>query len=303
MTRLLFFGTSQNSLIVLKKLLASAEFKVVGIVTKPPKPVGRKQDFQETPVALFAKKHNLSLFTPANKNGLLALLPTFVKLAPDLGIVADYGLMIPREIFLLPKHQTLNLHPSLLPQYRGPSPVQQAILNGETQTGVSIILLSEKMDAGDILAQTPVEITSHNTTPILLTKCFELGVNLLIDSIPLWLKGKLTPQKQNKVQATYTQLLTREQGLIDWSKDPALIDRQVRALQPWPGTFTYLNDLKTWLSQRVDPGSNFNPRIKILKAKLDSKGKLLLERLQVAGKKPVSWEAFKSGYLHPHHQG
>lgn len=303
MIRLLFFGTSQNSLLVLEKLLTFAEFKVVGVVTKAPKPVGRKQDLQETPAALLAEKRHLPIFTPSNKKELLELAPTLKRLAPDLGIVADYGLMIPKEIFLLPKYQTLNLHPSLLPKDRGPSPVQQAILDGKTLTGVSIILLSEKMDGGDILAQVQVEITPHDTTPDLLTKCFKLGAKLLINLIPLWLNRKLTPKKQDETKATYTQLLTREQGQIDWLKDPEFIDRQIRALQPWPGAFTYLNNLKAWLNQIIDEGSSFNPRIKILKARLASPSQLKLEKLQVEGKKPVSWEEFESGYLHPHHQG
>jgi len=205
------------------------------------------------------------------------------ELKPDLVIVASYGKIIPKKILEIPKYGCLNVHPSLLPKYRGPSPIQTTILNGDKKTGVTIILMDEKIDHGKIISNSKFLISKKFTYPELCQKLANLGVKLLIQTIPEWIKGEIKPKPQEESKATYTKILKREDGKIDWSKPGREIERQIRAFNPWPGAFTFIKH------------KNKTLRIKILEA-IVKDNKLIIKKLQPEGKKPMSFEEFKRGY-------
>lgn len=205
----------------------------------------------------------------------------------DLLVVGFYGKILSKEMLEKPKYGALNVHPSLLPKYRGPSPVQTTILNGDTATGVTIIQMDEEADHGPLLAQRKFQITKSKfqnglgkpTTPELEKVLWNMGGDLLIEIIPKWVAGEITPQEQNHAGATYTKKLTREDGRIDWTKSVEYIERQVRAFTPWPGTFT------VWKRKRI----------KILKAHVEQ-GRLMIDELQLEGRKPTTRREFLLGH-------
>lgn len=207
------------------------------------------------------------------------------ELKPDLVIVASYGKVIPKKILEIPKHGCLNIHPSFLPKYRGPSPIQTTILNGDKKTGVTIILMDEKIDHGPILVQQEWEIPNSKITyPELSQKLAQLGIKLLIQTIPKWIRGEIKPKSQDHSKATHTKILKREDGKIDWSEPAQEIERQIRAFNPWPGTFTFIKH------------KNKTLRIKVLEADISKDNKLIIKKLQPEGKKAMSFEEFKRGY-------
>ena len=197
----------------------------------------------------------------------------------DLGVIAYYGKIIPKNVLELPKKGFLNAHPSLLPRWRGPSPIQAAILAGDTKTGMTIHLTTDQVDAGDILAQKEIPINAEDTCASLTERLAHEGAALLIPTIEKWLSGEIKPQKQDGAKATYTKLLKKADGKIDWSRDAVYMERMVRAYDPWPGTYTEIDG-------------------KILKIKkvevADNKLKLLI--VQPEGKKEMSWEAYLLGH-------
>ncbi|MBU2634871.1 methionyl-tRNA formyltransferase, partial [Patescibacteria group bacterium] len=200
-------------------------------------------------------------------------------------IVASYGKIIPKKILEIPKYGCLNVHPSLLPKYRGPSPIQTTILNGDKKTGVTIILMDEKIDHGPIISNSKFEIRNSKLTyGELNVKLAKLGVKLLIETIPKWIRGEIKIKPQDHSKATYTKILKREDGKIDWSKSAQEIERQVRAFNPWPGTFTFIKH------------KNKTLRIKVLEADISKDNKLIIKKLQPEGKKAMSFEEFKRGY-------
>src|SRR3989344_5980315 len=233
--RIIFFGTSEFGAIILENLI-QASYSPVLVVTTSDKPAGRKQVLTPPPVKVFAKTHGLEVFQPEkfDKDALYKIQNT----SPDLFVVAAYGKILPKALLDIPPKGSLNVHPSLLPKYRGSSPVQAALLNGDEETGVSIIVLDEKMDHGPIVAVERFSIQKRYAYPELHNALAELGGDLLLRTIPLWAAGKIQVQAQNDSEATYTSIIQKEQGRIDWSKEAMYIERQVRALYPWPGTFT-----------------------------------------------------------------
>ncbi len=207
------------------------------------------------------------------------------ELKPDLVIIASYGKIIPKKILQIPKYGCLNVHPSLLPKYRGPSPIQTTILNGDKKTGVTIMLMDEEIDHGPILGQRELEFSISNFQfSKLHDKLAKLGVKLLIETIPKWIKGKIKAKPQDHSKATYTKILKREDGKIDWSKPGREIERQIRAFNPWPGTFTFIKH------------KNKTLRIKVLEADISKDNKLIIKKLQPEGKKPMTFEEFQRGY-------
>ena len=202
---------------------------------------------------------------------------------PDIGLVASFGALIPSNIINWPKKGLLNLHPSLLPKYRGPIPVPTAILNGEKETGLTIIKVDEQIDHGPIVAQFKKEIKSDDTSESLLNHLLTLGGQALTTILPAYLEGKTELREHNHSQATFTQKLTRDNGKIDWSKPTDYQERFIRAMFPWPGA---------WSEIKIN---NQVKRLKILKAHLENK-KLILDQVQLEGKKPVIWKQFLEGY-------
>ena len=279
--QVVFFGSEKNSLFILKKALTLSYLKIITVVTQPPRPVGRKQSLTPTPVGKFAQENKLPLITPIDlkpKN-----YQTISKQIPTLAILAAYGKVLPQKLIDLFPKGIINIHPSLLPKFRGPTPVVQAILNDNKNTGVSLFIIDEKIDHGPIIAQKRLTIKTDDTQESLAQDLFQLGANLLADKLPDYLNNRLIPRAQDHHQATYTKLLSRQDGLIKFSQlKKALlgnqlltskIDRKIRAFYSWPGTYTIVN----------------NQRIKILKAHKE-KNYLKLDLVQFAGRKPITWD-------------
>jgi len=198
----------------------------------------------------------------------------------DLIVVGSYGKILSQKMLEIPKYGALNVHPSLLPKYRGPTPVPTTILNGDAETGISIILMDEKVDHGPIVAVAHFEIGDKRfTTPELLKVLWELGGDLLVETIPKWIAGEIIPQEQDHSKATFTEKISRKDGEIDWGKPVEYIEKQIRAYYPWPGAFMF------WKGKRV----------KILKAHIEG-GKLVIDELQLEGKKPTTLHDFLLGH-------
>ncbi len=220
--------------------LVDAGHEVVGVYTQPDRPVGRGRRVQPSPVKEFATERGLAVLQPASLKSE-QVLEQFAKLAPDVTIVAAYGLFLPLAVLEVPRLGSLNVHPSMLPTYRGSSPVQTAILDGDDRTGVTIIKLDEGMDTGPIVASRETEIGSDETAADLTARLFEMGAQLLVEALPDWEAGKIEATVQDETAASVTKRLARADGRIDWSMAAAFIGRQVRAYHPWPGTFTQWN--------------------------------------------------------------
>lgn len=202
----------------------------------------------------------------------------------DIFLVADFGEILNEQILSLPKYGALCLHPSLLPKYRGPSPVPMAILNGEKETGVTIFKMDQRVDHGPILDQVREKILLDDNSESLYIRLFKIGANHLKKILPDYIAGKITPVFQNHQKAFYTKRLTREDGKIEWSKSPVYLEKFIRALFPWPGAWT-----------QIKLADGQIRRLKILKAHL-IKSKLILDLVQLEGKKPVSFKQFTEGY-------
>jgi methionyl-tRNA formyltransferase len=205
---------------------------------------------------------------------------------PDLGIVASFGSLIPEKIINWPKMGLLNLHPSLLPKYRGPTPIPTAILNGEKETGLTIIKIDKEIDHGPIIHQFKEIINDNETSDDLLKRLFKAGAEALVTILPDYLEGKIKPQEQDHQKATFTEKLTRESGRIDWLKPIDYQQRFIQAMLPWPGA---------WREIKLKEKDKETKRFKILKAHLE-KQKLVLDLVQLEGKKPVTWKQFLEGY-------
>jgi len=286
---IIFFGSSEYSLCSLIRLYKK-RYRVLGVVTSPDKQVGRKQEIKATAVKVWAEKRKIPVLTPGNKKELEEEIREFAgNCEVDFLVVCVYGMMLSKKVLDLPKYGSLNIHPSLLPKYRGSSPGQAAIANGDKVTGVSIILMDEKMDHGPIVGQVKEKIEKNDTADSLYKRLFDLGADLLVRAVEEIKQGKMTPLPQDDQKATYTKVLKREDGKIDWSWPGEKIERFVRAMSDWPGAWT-----KVELKSIINKAQKIK-RLKILKAHLEG-GKLVLDKVQLAGKRPVSWKQFCEGY-------
>lgn len=283
--KIIFFGTSEFAVPALKALV-SAGYEVVAVVTKPDKPFGRKKILTPLPVKLTAKRLGLEIWQPKNlKIENLKLIQNWeLKIKNcDVGIVAAYGELIPPEIFNLPKHGTLNIHPSLLPKYRGPSPIQTAILNGNKETGVTIMKVDEEMDHGPIITACPIPITDDDTYQALHDKLARTGADLLVRILPDYLAGKIKPIPQNHSKATFTRKFKTEDGEIKSNDKAQSAYNKIRALNPEPGTFVWLNKNGKKL------------RLKILDAKLEN-GRLKPRVVKLEGGRLITFKDFLLGH-------
>lgn len=272
-----FFGTPQNAAIILKKLLSS-KHKPSLVVTGADIQRGRGRKFQSSPIKELARDNDLKILEPGNltdKN----FIKDFSNFSPDLAILIAYGKLIPKVVLAIPKFGFVNIHPSLLPKYRGPSPIYQTILNGDDKTGVTIIKLDEELDHGPILAQKELTVLGNETHQSLMGKLADTGSELLIDTLPFYLKGKLALKEQDHSKATYTEKITKADGFINLYNppNPQTLDRMIRAFYPWPGVYTKLK-IK-------------NEKLKVIKFLPDSPF-----LIQPEGKKPMTVNEFLNGY-------
>ena len=247
--RLVFMGTPDFAAASLEALLKSDD-SVVGIITQPDRPKGRGQILTPSPVKLLAQREQIPLLQPLKMKNP-EFLQALARWKPDLITVAAYGRILPPAILSLPSSGCINVHASLLPKYRGASPIQWAIVNGETKTGITTMLLDEGMDTGAMLLQEAVPITSDDTADTLSQRLADLGGRLLVETIAQLKAGTLVPRPQDASQATLAPLLKKEDGAIDWALPaPDLVNR-VRGLSPWPGAYTTLTGGDRWTIWRA----------------------------------------------------
>jgi len=239
--KIIFMGTPEFGSVILSRMVEK-NYKPTLVITNPDKPSGRGKKITESDVSKTAKDYNLPLLKPEK---VADISDEIKKIDPDLIVIAAYGQYIPAWMIDIPKYKVLNIHPSLLPKYRGPSPIQYAILNGDRKTGVTIMLINEEMDKGDILSQREYKLTGKETYQELLPILASIGADLLIETIPRWIEGKIKSVKQDESKAIYSKILTKYDGKIDWKNDAEWIERQVRAFNPWPGSYTFFNFKET----------------------------------------------------------
>lgn len=281
--KIIFFGTPDYVLPVLKKLHKYHE--IVAVVTQPPKPVGREKQLTYSAIDTWAHKKHIPIHFEFDK------LPK-----ADLGVLAAYGKIVPESVISNLKLGILNIHPSLLPKFRGASPIQANIIEEPENIGVTIIKLDSKMDHGPIITQFKDELMPEDTLETVRKRLFKRSAQVLIDLIPNYLKGEIKLKEQNHKEATYTKILKKEDGFIDLKKNsPQEIERRLRAYTPWPGIWTYVQ-----LTDNSKLITNNKKRLRILKVHIESSVTshklLVLDEIQLQGKNPVSWKQFKEAY-------
>jgi methionyl-tRNA formyltransferase len=243
MVRAVFMGSDSFSVPVLEALVEQGPqlepaVEVVAVVTQPDRPAGRGRKQRESAVKTLALERGWQILQPAKIRSESAI-QEFSSTAPELLVVASYGQILPDAVLNGPRHGSLNLHPSLLPKYRGPSPIVAPILQGEETTGTTLMLMSSRMDAGPIIAQRSAPIEAEETAGELETRLSLLSAELLLDTLPEWLGGRIEPSDQSEEAATYTNRIEKQDAEIDWSRCAEDLARQVRAFNPWPVAFTW----------------------------------------------------------------
>ncbi len=266
--KIIFFGSKEFVIPVIEAI--SDEFDLLGIVTVPDQPVGRHYKLSPTAVKQYFLDSHIPIFDPVDLDQ--EFINNLSDLDPDLLVVAAYGMFLPDQLLKIPQFGVLNLHPSLLPKYRGPSPIQNAILNGDQETGMTYMLLDQKMDHGPIIYQTRMDILNQDNFETLGNKLFQYSATEVTNIIKEYTNGKLIAQEQNHTQATFTKLIKKEDGYFDINNPPTseVLDRMTRAYYPWPNAWTRWN----------------NKVVKFLPNQM----------VQMEGKKPVSLKDFLNGY-------
>ena len=235
--RAVFMGTPRYAVPVLEELQGASGVQVVAVYTPPDRPRGRGREIETTPVKGAALEMGIPVLQPVSFRPVEAR-QELASFRPDVIVVAAYGKLLPASVLELPPHGCLNIHPSLLPRYRGPSPVVTAILDGVSETGVTLMLLDEGMDTGPIVAQQKYELNGTETALSLTEDLFKAGGRLLVDRLQSWAAGQISPIAQEDALATVTSKLERSDGIADWTQSAARLERCQRAFTPWPGLFT-----------------------------------------------------------------
>lgn len=299
MTKIVFMGTPDFSVPILRSLV-QAGYNIVGVVTQPDRPKGRKKILTPPPVKVEAEKHNIKILQPER---IRFEYQDILALDPDLIITAAFGQILPKELLEAPKYGCINVHASLLPELRGGAPIHYSILQGKTKTGITIMYMAEKLDAGDILTQKEVEIEESDTVGTLHDKLSKAGVKLLLETVPSLLNGELTPQRQDDAKATFASNIKREQERIDWSKSGEEIYNQIRGLNPWPVAFTtYQNQsIKIWWGEKtqVSQDAPFGTILRLdhdgIVVSTGNDTAIKITQLQPSGKKKLTGEEFLRG--------
>lgn len=298
-------GTGSFAGTILKALLEE-KYSVVAVFTKPDKTIHANSEPKKNEIKEIALKNNIAIYQPEKLDA--GIISQIKKIAPDLIAIVAYGKIIPQEIIAIPEFGCTNVHPSLLPKFRGPSPIQNALLVGEKETGTTIMLIDEKMDEGDILSQKKFAIDPNDTYATLSEKLAPFSATLLLEALPLWIGGKIKPTPQNDSNASLCQLIDREDGHIIWEEEAEKIYNRYRALSPWPGIFSFWKNEEKMVRiklQKISLAKN-NPESEKISGKIFSidnqiaiqtlKGAIILEEVQLEGKKPVNIKDFINGY-------
>ena len=234
--RVIFMGTPEFAIPPLKHLILN-QYQVVAVYTQPDKPAGRGRSLVSSPLKRAALAWKLPVVQPVSLKSA-EVVAQLAEFHPDVIVVAAFGQILPQSVLDIPGCRCINIHPSLLPRFRGASPVAAAILAGDEFTGVSIMLMDRGLDTGPILARAQIPISAQDTTGSLTAKLSLIAAQLLLEVLPRWSRGELTPQPQNEAEATYSGPISKEEGEIDWRLPAVGIWRRVRAFQPWPGCYT-----------------------------------------------------------------
>jgi methionyl-tRNA formyltransferase len=299
--RLVFFGSPAAAVHSLKKILEKGH-RIELVITQPDRPAGRGKKTALSPVKKFSMEHNIPVYQPERIRKDPLALEKIKDVNPELNVVVAYGQIIPKSIIDLPKFNSIKVHFSLLPEYRGASPVQWAVLNGEQKTGVTIFELNERMDEGDILAKRETQIYPREYAYELEGRLAEIGAELLCDTIEKI--ERIPHEKQDHSKATYAPKIKKEQGRIDWNQNALWIDRKVRAFTPWPSAFSFLEKKRIKILKGRDrpekipdalPGEILCVKKEGLEVGCGQGSVYLIEELQPEGKRSMSAHAFSLG--------
>ena len=294
--KVLFMGTPDFAVPTLEKL-CECDYEVLGVYTQPDKPVGRKQILTPPDVKVCAEKFNIPVYQPISlKNP--EVISEIKNLSPDVIVVVAYGKFLPVEILQIPKYGCINVHGSLLPKYRGASPIQQSVLNGDTVTGVTTMYMAEGMDTGDILLKEETEIGENETSAELFDRLAPMGAQLLIKTLEGLEKGEITPIKQDETLATYTSIIDKKICPIDWTKTNKEVHNKVRGLQTWPVAISTLNskNIKIHSTNLCDKNGKAGEVISISPLTVAcGSGSVVIKELQLEGKKRMDSKSFLLG--------
>jgi len=296
-------GTPEFAVPVLEKLKQTGN-ELVAVITQPDRPSGRGQKVTFCPVKKKALERGLDILQPSRVKDMDFIL-TLKRLKPELFVVAAFGQILPREVLNIPQFGCLNVHASLLPKYRGAAPIQRAIMDGQKKTGVTIMLMNEGLDTGDILTQEEVEIPIDMDFGQLHDSLAIVGADLLIKTIPLWQGGELSPQSQAGMETNYAAILKKEDEKIDWTNHVEMIYNQTRGLSPKPGAYTVFKGLSLKIKESqiyTEEGlqGSVGKVLSIVKGQgfvvQAGKGSLLIKQVQPMGKKVMPAQSFVNGY-------
>ncbi|HIR05258.1 MAG TPA: methionyl-tRNA formyltransferase [Candidatus Copromonas faecavium] len=298
--RIVFMGTPDFAVPTLEALIGAGH-ELAAVVTQPDKPKGRGKAVLMTPVKERALECGIPVYQPKRVREP-EFLDVLRKLNPDVIVVVAFGQILPREILTLPPFGCVNVHASLLPKYRGAAPIQWAVIDGETVSGVTTMQMNEGLDTGDILEQEEISLDPEETGGSLFEKLASLGGKMILSTLKGLEDGSIIPRAQGEMTTPYAKMLTKAMGEIDWSMDAASIERLVRGLNPWPSAYTYVNGktLKIWKA-RVEAGEAGNEpgQVRVTKDRLlveTGNGVLSILELQLEGKKRMEAAAFLRGF-------
>ena len=300
--KIIFLGTGEIGLPSLKAIYDSSDHHIISVFTQPDKPFGRKGELKPSEIKKFAQSKNIPIYQPYKIREQEAIDQLSIG-DPDVLVVVAYGQILPKAVLRIPKIACINLHASLLPLYRGASPIQAAILNGDEQTGLTSMYIAEGLDDGDLLKSKELIIDQDETGGSLHDRLAALGPELLIESLNLLSIGQAPREEQDHDQATHVSKLSRSDGEIDWSKSAESIERKIRAFDPWPGTFTYFPDgtlVKIFPPVSIEKNRDGEPGV-IISTQSDhvtvscGVGAMSFSSIQPAGRKKMSISSYMAG--------
>lgn len=298
--KIIFMGTPDFAVGTLRSL-AEAGHEITLVVSQPDKPKGRGHAMVPTPVKAVAEELGIPVFQPVKIREAKDVLE---KTEADVCVVAAFGQIIPASILHMKKYGCINVHASLLPKYRGAAPIQWAVIDGEKESGVTIMQMDEGLDTGDMLAKAIVPLDEKETGGSLFDKLSEAGGRLCVETLAKLEKDEITPEKQGESPTAYASMLDKKMGNIDWNKSAVVIERLVRGLNPWPSAYTHLDGktLKIWASDVLPQSASKGESGEILEVTKDAihvqtgDGILVLREIQLAGKARMDAGAFLRGY-------
>jgi methionyl-tRNA formyltransferase len=296
--RIIFMGTPEFACPTLSKMIERGE-QVVAVVTQPDRPKGRGQQTLPPPVKVLAEQHGIPVLQPV-KVRQPDVIEQIRSYNPDVIVVVAFGQILPKALLEIPKHGCINVHASLLPRYRGAAPLNWCIINGETETGITTMMMDVGLDTGDMLLKAATPIDPDEDTRSLHDRLSQIGADLLAETLDHLAAGKLVPEKQDDSLTCYAPMLKKEDGLIDWAKDACTIKNLVRGMTPWPGAYSYLDD-KLLKVYRVQYAAGTGTPGEVIKAGRDGievacgTGSIVLHELQLEGKKRLNAGEFLAG--------